>query len=89
MGVPWHAAANGIGFEPVTDFSNSALRDEKTLFAHCSVKEKGICAKKRCGGRLTSEDLLTESTFKLAGRGAGRTQERCHVIHHEPSLFLT
>ena len=58
-------AASGMGYEPIG--ATSQYVDEKTLFAHCTVKQKGICLKKRCGGRLTKDDLAEESTFLLAG----------------------
>ena len=59
--------SDGAGFEPVLETSSYA--DERTLFAHCSVKEAGICTTKRCGGRLTQEDInfYEFGTFKVEG----------------------
>jgi hypothetical protein len=65
--------ASGVGFEAIQE--GAIYADEKTLFAHCTVKETGVCQTKRCGGRLTAEDVLNFQD--LEGTTSRQVGEKC------------
>ena len=63
---PKRVTKKGVGYEPIAD--TAEYPDEKTLFAHCTIKEKGPCEAHRCGGRLTEDDDLTAYADKQIGQ---------------------